>query len=400
MIFQRMITSLATLWRNSREVMRLEVKAIAADWGVLLFLVGAFGSYPLLYPFTYMHEVVRDVPVAVVDLSNTPTSRQLVRMLDATEAVKVSRQLTGLDEAKRDFFDNKIYGIMVIPSDFEQNILRNQQTSVLAYLDASYFMVYRQVLRGITLASGTMSGGIEIKRLGSKGLNAKARDPLPLNSVALYNPSGGYATYVMIAIMFSLLQQTLLIGIGILGGTARESGAHHYLIPPGFEDKGVMAVLLGKGMTFFLLYAVHAIYIFGVVFQLFDYPQRGSLLLSGFLIFSYLAALIAMGFAMASLFRYRETAIAVFVAVSLPSVLSAGFSWPVESIPPVIRFFTNFIPGVPGTDAMIRISQMGASLSDVSGSLMILWAQVLLDSTCSILVVRRILRRQREGIEL
>ena len=404
MILRDLIGAIAKFARDTWEVMVDEIRNIATDWGVLLFLVGAFGSYPLLYPFIYINELVREVPVAVVDLSNTASSRQLIRMLDATEAVTVSRQLTGLDEAKRDFFAGDISGIMVVPEDFEERILHNQQTSVLAYLDASYFMVYKQVLRGISLASGTMSAGIEIKRLTAKGLSQEAadsaRDPLRLSSVALFNPSGGYATYVMIGIMFSLLQQSLLIGIGLLGGTARERDASHYLIPPGFEKKGVLPVLLGKGLPFFLLYGLHAIYIFMIVFKVFDYPMRGSLGLSAFVVFSFLAALIALGFTLASLLRYRETAIPLLLAISLPSVLSAGFSWPIESIPPVLRFLTCFIPGVPGTDAMIRVSQMGAGLHDVSTALTMLWGQVLLYSTCSILIVRRILRRQREGIEM
>lgn len=404
MIFKDMIEAFVTLLRNSWEVMLQEVKNVAADWGVLLFLVGAFGSYPLLYPFTYENELVREIPVAVVDLSNSASSRQLVRMLDSTESVTVSRQVTGMAEAKRDFFANKIYGIMVIPRDFEERILRNQQTSVSAYLDASYFMVYKQVLRGITLASGTMSAGIEIKRLNAKGLSAaaanKAREPLGLSTIALYNPSGGYATYVMVAIMLSLLQQSLLIGLGVLGGTTREHSAHHYLVPPGFEDKGVLAVLLGKGSTYFLLYAFHALYIFAIVFNVFDYPQRGNVLLVSFTVFSFLAALIALGLSLASMFRYRETAIATVLIISLPSVLSAGFSWPSESIPPAIHFLVNFIPSVPATDALIKVSQMGANLQEVKEPLLILWGQILLYSSCASLIVRRILKRQREGIEL
>jgi len=401
---QDIVESFITLLWSSFEIFLQELRNVLADKGVLVFLVGAFCSYPLLFPYIYKNELVREVPVAVVDLSNSPTSRQLIRMLDGTECVRVTSQLTGFDEAKRDLFSNKVYGIMVIPRDFEARILRSQHTSVAAYIDSSYFMVYKQVLRGMSLASGTMSAGIEIKRMTAKGLTeqaaGRARDPLPLVPVGLFNPSGGYATYVMVGIMIVVLQQTLLIGLGILGGTAHEKHADNYLVPPGFEDKGVWAVLLGKGATYFVLYAFHALYIFAVVFKVFHYPQRGNLILVTFTIFSYLATLIALGLSMTSLFRHRETAIVTLLTFSLPSILSAGFSWPTEAMPPLIRFAVSFIPSVPATDAMIKISQMGASLHEVREPLLKLWGLMVLYSCFAIAAVQRILNRQRASLEL
>ncbi len=50
------------------------------------------------------------------------------------------------------------------------------------------------------------------------------RDPLPLISFPLFNATGGYATYVVPAVLVLMLQQTLLIGVGLLSGTQREKG--------------------------------------------------------------------------------------------------------------------------------------------------------------------------------
>ncbi len=66
-----------------------------------------------------------------------------------------------------------------------------------------------------------------------------ARDPLPVVDRPLYNPAEGYASYIVPSILVLILQQTLLIGIGLLGGTAREQGA----TPP---IAGPLTVVLGR----------------------------------------------------------------------------------------------------------------------------------------------------------
>ena len=51
-----------------------ELKAIAKDEGVLLFFILLPIAYPLLYSWIYNNEVVREVPVAIVDDSHSALS--------------------------------------------------------------------------------------------------------------------------------------------------------------------------------------------------------------------------------------------------------------------------------------------------------------------------------------
>ena len=398
--FRRIMGHAGRLYENSRAVMRLEFRNIIRDKAVLLIFFGAVIAYPVLYSVSYSNEVVQDVPVAVVDQSNSPSSRQLVRMLDQTEAVRVVVHLTGLEEAEAEFYRGKIRGIMLIPKDFEKKILRGEQAEVSAYCDASYFLLYKQVFKGASMAVGTFSAGIELKRLAAKGITGASalalRDPVPVISVPLFNPAGGYASYAMPGIFMIILQQTLLMGIGILGGTARERGSYRYLVSREIHDMGVAAILIGKVSPYFIMYAFHGVYMFGVLFHVFNYPLRGNVLTLVYFLFSYLLAVIAMGFAFSPLFRRRETAIVAFMAISLPAVMTAGFSWPAESMPAGIRFFAAFIPSTSGVSGFLKISQMGATLQDVRGDLASLWGLIFLYGSFATLVLNLILRHQRK----
>lgn len=87
-------------FREFASVLRNEYRNIFCDAGVLLIAVGAIFIYSTAYSLAYKNEVLRDVPVAVVDNSRTPSSRQLIRSFDATPNVDVVYKPASLDEAK------------------------------------------------------------------------------------------------------------------------------------------------------------------------------------------------------------------------------------------------------------------------------------------------------------
>ena len=72
----------------------------------------------------------------------------------------------------------------------------------------------------------TVSAGIQVRRFQARGWSAdKAmidRSPLNLVSRSLFNPTMGYATYIVPGVLILILQQTMLIGIGMISGTRRE----------------------------------------------------------------------------------------------------------------------------------------------------------------------------------
>ncbi len=354
-----------------------EYRNIFSDYGVLLIFYGAVLFYPIFYPIPYSNEVLKETPVAIVDLDQTALSRQVVRMLDANELIQVASRATSMAQAQQQFYDRKVYGIILVPKDFERKILRGDQGSIVTYEDAGYFLIYRQVATGIAQTLGTLSAGIRIKRMSAQGFLPEqamaAAIPLPVISYPLFNPSGGYASYIVPPVLILILQQTLLIGIGMLGGTAREYGAPHYLRTSRNRNNPVVSLLLGKAGAYFSLYILHAVFFFGVLFRFYQYPQRGELLVLLWFILPYLLAVIFLGMAIASLFRVREVAMMVLLFSSIPILFLSGFAWPAGSIPGWLVVIAHLIPSTAGIDGFLKIFQMGATLRDVLGDWFLLW---------------------------
>jgi ABC-2 type transport system permease protein len=355
-----------------------EYRRIFTDWGALLILVVALALYAFFYPIPYTPEVLKEVPVAIVDLDQSEMSRRLVRMLDAHELLRVAAAPGSVAEAERMARAGEVGGIVVVPEGLDRAVRRGEQATVTAFADAAYFLVYRQVLTGALEATGTLSAGIEIRRLQAQGvpLDAamKARDPLPLVMRPLFNPTEGYASYVVPAVLVLILQQTLLVGIGLVGGTKRErppeSGAG--TAPGGLV--GSLATLTGRALAYFLLYLAHLLFYFGVVFRLFGFAQRGSALTLLAFGTPFLLAVVFLALAVRGAFRTREMSTQVLLFTSLPALFVAGFSWPVEAMPAWIAAPARLLPSTPAIAGFLRLSQMGATLSQVRPEWLLLWS--------------------------
>lgn len=119
----RLSRQIRSYWHQLLIVMRNEYRTIFTDAGVLLILVLAIFIYATLYSSAYGAQVLRNVPIGVVDECRTPTSRSLIDLFNAGPNTYVAYEPTDMEAARRLFFDRKIYGIVYIPSDYERHLL-------------------------------------------------------------------------------------------------------------------------------------------------------------------------------------------------------------------------------------------------------------------------------------
>ena len=220
------ITDVLYVWRQ-------EMKQVIRDEGVLMFLVVVPLGYPLLYSWIYNNETLHETPVVVVDQSHSALSRQFINDCDATPDVDVKYYAANLDEARALVSRQLAKGIYLIPSDFATCINRGEQATVSVYCDMSLMLAYKAVYQTAMVEAGRLSAGLKIKKAGNytDHENSITAQPLIAHDVAMFNPSGGYGSCVLPAVLMLLLQQALALGIGMSAGTARERNRNGQLIP-------------------------------------------------------------------------------------------------------------------------------------------------------------------------
>lgn len=379
-----------------------EMKQVVKDEGVLIFSILVPLFYPLLYSWVYNNETVREVPVVVVDDSHSQLSRQFVRQCDASPDVKILAYASDMDEAKSLLSRQVARGIYYLPSDFETNVNRMQPATVGVYCDMSLMMAYKAVFQ--TAQTVTMEMGSEIKtKLGGHYTlrdEQIAAQPLAFEEVPIFNPTGGYGSFIIPAVLMLVIQQTLVLGIGLSAGTARERNRYRNLIPISRHYNGMFRIVGGKALAYFMIYAVMTAYLVLVVPRFFGFTAIGRW--QDLLLFQlpYLLDCIFFGMVVSCMVRYRENVMLLMVFVTLPLLFLSGISWPQTSIPGFWQGISWLFPSTFGIRGFVRINEMGGTLLDVLPEYQILWVQTAAYFILACLVYRyQIILARREARE-
>ena len=382
-------------------IWRHEMRQVIRDEGVLIFFIVVPLAYPLLYSWIYNNEVVHEVPVVVVDQSHSQLSRQFIHHCDATPDVRVAYHAEDLDEARSLVSRQLARGIYLIPSDFQTRISRMEQATVSVYCDMSLMLTYKALYQTAVVESQRMGAGIRKKLSGNytRRDDAVSLQPLVVKDVALFNPSGGYGSCIIPAVLMLILQQTLVLGIGLSAGTARERHRNGQLIPNDSHYCGVCRIVGGKALCYAMVFAVMGAYLTMVVPRLFSFPHLASVSDLLPVMLPYLLACIFFGMTVSCLVRYRENVMLLMVFVSVPLLFLSGVSWPQASIPGVWQGVSWLFPSTFGIRAYVRLNSMGASVGQVLPEIRFLWMQAVVYFAMACLVYGHQLRMSRSDFK-
>lgn len=368
-----------------------EMRTVWKDEGVLIFFILVPLFYPLLYSWIYTNEVVREVPVAVVDLSHSQMSRDFIRQFDASPDTRVAYYCNNLEEARDLIGHQEAFGVLYFPADFQVNVMRMDQSSVSVFCDMSFMLYYKAIYQTATAVAGNINSKIQIERAGNwtKREDEIATKPLDFDEVQIFNSTGGYGNFIIPGVLMLILQQTLLLGIGLSAGTARERSTTGSFLPDDSYYDGVFRTVLGRALCYFMIYAVVASYITLVVPRMFSFT---SLLdpgdLSCFML-PYILSCIFFAMIVSCTVRHRENIILLVVFTSVPLLFISGVSWPQSAIPEFWQWFSWLFPSTFGVRGFVRMNTMGALLGDVRTEYIALWGQTVVYFFITCLLYRR-----------
>jgi ABC-2 type transport system permease protein len=379
-----------------------ELRNVFRDQGVIIFFFLVPIVYPLLYAYIYNNEVVREAKLAVVDQSDTYLSREFIRRVNATADVQVTGVYGDMEEAKRILDKRQAYGILLFPPGFSKDLHTGKQTTVSLYCDMTSMLYYKAFLLSATDVSLEMGKELSARNAPASTdvLQSILLNPVPCEEVTMYNPQSGFATFLVPAILILVIQQTLVLGICMLGGTARERNRSRGLVPPSDHYAGTLRIVLGKSLVYLLLYTVACLWALGIVPRLFSLPQIGDPLVILLFVIPYLLACIFLAMTLSGFMTSRESPLLIFVFSSVILLFLSGISWPTDAMPWFWKATSYFIPSSPGIRGFVRINTTGASLNEVATEYQLLWIQTGFYFITSCIIYRyQIIRSRREAAD-
>jgi ABC-2 type transport system permease protein len=369
--------------------------AFAAEWqrvlatrGAFILLVLAPLVYGVYYPQPYLNQILRKIPIVVVDNDLSELSRNIVQTLDASGAVKVVARAETLAEAHALLDRGNAFAVVGIPPQTERDVLKGTTVHLPVYADATYFFLFRTLSSGISVAINTLSAELAAGGARTDGSLVKAAlaasSPADILLQPIFNPVGGYASYVVPAAFVLILQQMLLIGASLLTVVAlaeRRTG-------------GAFASVLGRGVAHLSIYLPALALYFVVLPRFYGFSTLGQPLQVFALASIFVLATSFMGQAAGAWFTRPETPTLVFLATSLPQFFLAGFSWPREAIPRPVLAAGYVFPADFAIDGLVRIDQLGASLSEVVHDWRGLWLLAIVYFLLAVMSAHIVTRRR------
>ncbi len=401
-----MLHFLNHIWLQLKEtgwVFAIELKRIFRDPGVMVIFILATLAYPFLYKAIYWREQITDIPVAVVDLSRSQESREFLHRWNAAPDIKLAYTCASMGEAEQLLRDQKVHGIIYFPHDYAAQLADPLgQAHISLYCDMSSFLYMKGIYLSCNQVMLESMRNIQIDRYEQMGMGKEFAWALvqdaPYSETALFTPTGGYGSFLIPAVLVLILHQTLLFGICMLGGTAREENKQLFRIPGRRRGWSALRIVLGRAAAYFVIYYALAAILMIALPRLFDLPHIGAVGDLLRFIVPYLLATIFFSMCVSVFIRNRESGLVLLISSSLIFLFMAGISWPKEMIPEAWRYLSYAIPYTAGANGFIHISSMGASLWTTRMEYDTLWilTGVYFILACCLLFITGWLHERRE----
>lgn len=375
-----MLKRLTGNMKDTWDVFAAEVRRVFGDKTTVVIFFLATVVYPPLYYYIYHPEMLTEMPVAVVDLSQGKDAKRFVHKLDATPELTVAYRCANIGDAEQLLREHSVKAIFLVSKDYDALIAHQRTGTVTVVTDISSFIYYKNALMG---GSNVLLDEMKTTQLafqaaeGVTGEQARTQiEPVAYDDVKLYNPGGGYASYFIPALLMLVVHQTLFFGICVLCGDANENRKALRLIPPRLRSHSVYRVTLGRLLCFLFIYFPITMLDLWIIPYLFGMPQLGRPSDVMMLVLPYVIAITCFAMTLGNIFaRERLSMLLCCLFFSVILFFLSGVVWPQSNMPRFWYVFSYLFPSTPGIQGFVRISSMGATLHEVRHELLALWLQ-------------------------
>ena len=344
-----------------------ELRRIFTDPGVMvIFFLGTL-AYPFIYKAMYWNEQIKNIPVAVVDLSNSPDSREFLHKWNAAPDVTFAYTCASMADAEELLRNQKVHGIIYFPRDYAKQLADPLgKATISLYCDMSSFLYMKGIYLSCNQVMLETMRNIQIDRYENMGLGQEMAWALvqetPYTETALYTSNGGYGSFLIPAVLVMILHQTLFFGMCMMAGTLREEKRELYRIPGRRRGYSAFRITLARALAYFGIYYSLAAILLGLLPRLFDIPHIGAI--GDILRFNvpFILSVIFFSMCVGFFIRNRESGIVLLISTSLIFLFGAGISWPKEMVPMGWKILSYLIPYTWAAHGFIHINSMGATL--------------------------------------
>ncbi len=318
-------------------------------WSRPIYLVVTFllPIICMLFWGTFMNDgLPSSIPIGVIDLDNTATSRNTIRQIDATQQNTIVAHYANFSDARDAMQRGKIYAFFEIPANFQSDIYTGKQPNIDFYYNSTFLIAGSLVNKNLSIMSATISGGVTLKMFTAKGMDAKTAmaqlRPITPEFYAIGNPWINYSVYLVNVILPGLLGLIiLLMTVYSIGVELKMSTGRKWLRA---ANNKISIAILGKQLPYTFCFTVVFVACDIMLFKILHYPLHcnlGWMLLNSFL---FVIANQSLGIFMIEIFPVLRDGLSFASLFGVLSFSFAGLSFPIEQMFPFMQAWSYLFP--------------------------------------------------------
>lgn len=287
-----------------------------------------------------------DMPVGMVDLDNTSTTRNIIRNLDSFQQTKIVAHYPSVTEAREAMQRGEIYAFYYIPERTTEEAISSKQPTVSFYTNNSYLIAGSLLYKDLRTMSELAGGAIGRANLYAKGATEDQAmaflQPIVIDTHALNNPWLNYSVYLCNTILPGILMLLIfMVTIYSIGSEIKNNTAKTWMrIANNNINIALTGKLLPQTVLFFIMAAFYNVYLYGYL----HFPCNSGIL--PMLLAALLMVVASQAFGI-FLFGLLPSLRLALSAASLWGVVSfsiSGFSFPVMAMNPALQALSNLFP--------------------------------------------------------
>lgn len=286
------------------------------------------------------------IPIAVVDLDNTTTSRALIRQLDAFEKTNIEYKSLSFREARQQMERMEVYAVLTIPKDFAKDAISGNRPKLVYYTNNAFLISGSLLFQDLKTISTLASAAVGLQTAEAKGFTENQimpiLQPITIDTHPIGNPWLNYSVYLNNVIMPGLLQLIIMIFTVSAFGSEIKSRTGRRLMEMG--NNSILKVVVGKMLPYTAIYIGIALLFMSVLYYYNQFPLHG-----GFwpMFLNYICLIFAAqgaGIILLGAFRNYRLALSIASLIGMVSFSITGFSFSTLAMDGSLSALSNIVP--------------------------------------------------------
>ncbi len=374
--------------KRRSKCLRLFALAIFGEWrGIttspasLLVIVGGVVLYGFLYNLLYRPNVVREAPIVVVDESESHLSRKFSGLIDASPDGEVVAHIGSLLEGQAMLREGKAEALVYLPHNMSERVARGEGAIFVTLSSTATFLDYEATANAVLEAMLALDEGLRQGLVWTLPkeltLALSERQTAEVVGTAFFNPTKGYADYLIPVVFVIIIFQTMVMVTSMNSGSRCERRTS-LLRGQRVRLGASLTITLARSALYCTIYGLLAVFLVGLLPRIFNLPHLASARDLIVLMTPFMLATSLFGQAFGRLFPDRDSPLLFVTFFSVGLIFLSGISFPLELLPAGWRIAHYLFPAAPATLAFVELGSMGATLSDIAPQLTTLWSQAAL----------------------